>query len=51
MDNAYHDAIIGSVLRDEYYALLELRRFIVSSIESFDPDTPQIWQWPRNIET
>jgi RimJ/RimL family protein N-acetyltransferase len=23
MDNAYHDAIIGSILRDEYYALLD----------------------------
>jgi len=32
-------------------ALLELRRFIVSFTESFEPDTPQIWQWPRNIET
>ena len=19
-------------------------------IERFEPDTPQIWQWPRNIE-
>jgi hypothetical protein len=28
-------------------ALIELRRFI----ESFQPGTPQIWQWPRNIET
>ena len=32
-------------------ALIELRRFIVGFIESFQPGTPQIWQWPRNIET
>jgi hypothetical protein len=32
-------------------ALFELRRFIAGFIESFEPDTPQIWQWPRNIET
>lgn len=32
-------------------ALVELRRFIVGFIERFEPDTPQIWQWPRNIET
>ena len=32
-------------------ALIELRRFIVGFIERFEPDTPQIWQWPRNIET
>jgi Lipoxygenase len=32
-------------------ALIELRRFIVGFIESFEPETPQIWQWPRNIET
>jgi len=32
-------------------ALFELRRFIVGFIERFEPDTPQIWQWPRNIET
>jgi hypothetical protein len=32
-------------------ALIELRRFIAGFIESFEPDTPQIWQWPRNIET
>jgi len=32
-------------------ALVELRRFIAGFIERFEPDTPQIWQWPRNIET
>jgi len=32
-------------------ALIELRRFIASFIASFEPETPQIWQWPRNIET
>jgi hypothetical protein len=31
-------------------ALIELRRFIVGLIEKFEPDTPQIWQWKRNIE-
>ena len=32
-------------------ALIELRRFIAGFIERFEPDMPQIWQWPRNIET
>jgi hypothetical protein len=32
-------------------ALIDLRRFIVGFTERFEPDTPQIWQWPRNIET
>ena len=32
-------------------ALIELRRFITGFIEGFEPETPQIWQWPRNIET
>jgi hypothetical protein len=32
-------------------ALIELRRFIAGFIETFEPETPQIWQWPRNIET
>ena len=32
-------------------ALIELRRFITGVIERFEPDSPQIWQWPRNIET
>src|SRR5262249_20269437 len=32
-------------------ALIELRRFIAGFIESFEPDTPQTWQWPLNIET
>jgi hypothetical protein len=32
-------------------ALIELRRFITGFIERFEPETPQIWQWPRNIET
>jgi hypothetical protein len=31
--------------------LIELRRFIVDFIERLDPDTPQTWQWERNIET
>ncbi|WP_084286070.1 lipoxygenase family protein [Solirubrobacter soli] len=31
-------------------ALIELRRFIASFIERVEPDTPQIWQWERNIE-
>lgn len=31
-------------------ALIELHRFIVGLIESFEPETPQVWQWPRNIE-
>jgi RimJ/RimL family protein N-acetyltransferase len=30
MDNAYHDAIIGSMLRDEYYALLDKLELPVS---------------------
>jgi hypothetical protein len=32
-------------------ALIELRRFIIGFVERFEPDTPQIWQWERNIET
>jgi hypothetical protein len=32
-------------------APIDLRRFIINLIERFEPDTPQIWQWPRNIET
>jgi hypothetical protein len=32
-------------------ALIELRQFIANFIERFEPDTPQIWQWPLNIET
>ena len=32
-------------------ALIELRRFVIDFVERFEPDTPQIWQWPRNIET
>ena len=31
-------------------ALIEFRRFIVAFIEKYEPDTPQIWQWERNIE-
>ena len=31
-------------------ALIELHRFIVGLIESFEPETSQVWQWPRNIE-
>ena len=31
-------------------ALIELRHFIVGFIEKSEPDTPQIWQWERNIE-
>jgi hypothetical protein len=32
-------------------ALIDLRRFVVGFTERFQPDTPQIWQWPANIET
>ena len=32
-------------------ALIEFRRFIIDFIERYEPDTPQIWQWERNIET
>jgi hypothetical protein len=32
-------------------ALIELRGFIADFVERFSPETPQIWQWPRNIET
>ena len=32
-------------------ALIEMRRFIAGFIETFEPETPQIWQWPLNIET
>ena len=32
-------------------ALIDLRRFVVDFTERFQPDTPQIWQWPANIET
>jgi hypothetical protein len=32
-------------------ALIEFRAFIASFVERFEPDMPQIWQWPRNIET
>ena len=49
---------IGGVDRELFFddavsnqALMELRRFIVDFIERFEPDTPQIWQWERNIET
>jgi hypothetical protein len=31
-------------------ALIELRRFIAGFIEKIEPDTPQTWQWERNIE-
>ena len=31
-------------------ALIELRRFVVGYIEKYEPDSPQIWQWERNIE-
>jgi hypothetical protein len=31
-------------------ALIELRRFITGFIERIEPDTPQTWQWERNIE-
>ena len=49
---------IGGVDRELFFddavsnqALIDLRRFIVDFIERFEPDTPQIWQWERNIET
>jgi hypothetical protein len=32
-------------------ALTEFRRFIAGFIERFQPETPQVWQWPRNVET
>lgn len=32
-------------------ALIELRQFIAGFIERFEPETPQVWQWPLNIET
>jgi hypothetical protein len=31
-------------------ALVELRRFVIGFIEKVEPDTPQIFQWERNIE-
>jgi hypothetical protein len=31
-------------------ALVELRRFVIGFIEKYEPDTPQIYQWERNIE-
>jgi hypothetical protein len=31
-------------------ALIELRRFIAGFIEKIGPETPQTWQWERNIE-
>ena len=31
-------------------ALIELLQFIVSFVESFEPEMPQICQWPRNVE-
>jgi hypothetical protein len=31
-------------------ALIELRRFVIDFVEKREPDTPQIWQWERNIE-
>ena len=49
---------IGGVDRDLFFddavsneALIELRRFIIDFVERFEPETPQIWQWERNIET
>jgi len=49
---------IGGVDQDLFFedaasneALIELRRFIVDFVERFEPETPQIWQWERNIET
>ena len=31
-------------------ALIELRQFIAAFVERVEPDTPQTWQWERNIE-
>ena len=31
-------------------ALIEFRRFMVGLTERLQPDTPQIWQWERNVE-
>ena len=44
-----HELFFDDAVSNE--ALIELRRFIVDFIERFEPDTPQIWQWERNIET
>ena len=51
-------AEIGGVDRELFFddavsneALIELRRFIIDFIERVEPETPQIWQWERNIET
>jgi hypothetical protein len=32
-------------------ALINLRNLLASFIDSYQPDTPQRFQWPRNIET
>jgi hypothetical protein len=44
-----HELFFEDAVSNE--ALIELRRFIVDFIEHFEPDSPQIWQWERNIET
>jgi hypothetical protein len=32
-------------------ALIELRNGLASFIDDYQPDMPQRFQWPRNIET
>lgn len=32
-------------------ALIELRRGLARFIEAYQPESPQLYQWPRNIET
>jgi Lipoxygenase len=46
------DATIPDPADDEESneALIELRRFVIDFVEKREPDTPQIWQWERNIE-
>jgi hypothetical protein len=31
-------------------ALIDFRHFVIDFIEKYEPDSPQIWQWERNIE-
>ncbi|MEM7584976.1 MAG: lipoxygenase family protein [Acidobacteriota bacterium] len=31
--------------------LIKLRKFVVDFVEKYQPETPQIYQWPLNIET
>jgi len=45
-----HPGIKDRLVEDKSGSI-DLRRFVVGFTERFQPDTPQIWQWPRNIET